>query len=163
MGIQNSQSSRPPPIVWPPDAVSKEGTIRRQWQKPRFSLRCCNRYLTAPCLRERDGRAIGSGGATNCRGKSATVLVVALSQRIGNRSAPAGDLYNSRISRGRSMATHQSKGQRETVSGIMHEFKQGSSKAVAAVRSEARSRQSRSDCMKPAPRNTRAKRRTGNV
>jgi hypothetical protein len=49
----------------------------------------------------------------------------AVAGSIGNQSPLANDLQKDRISRGKLMATHQTKAQKETVIRVMHEFKHG--------------------------------------
>jgi hypothetical protein len=77
MGIPNSQSSTPLPMVClrhrfqrkgQQDNVRKNAVAVELFRRD-FSHCYCNRYLTAPSRHERDGRAIGSGGANNGLGQ----------------------------------------------------------------------------------------------
>jgi MoxR-like ATPase len=70
------------------------------------------------------------GVASNClqhqgskRWPKASAAAVARS--IWNQSPLANDLQENRISRGKPMATHQTRAQKETVTRVMHEFKHG--------------------------------------
>src|SRR6516165_12045326 len=58
--------------------------------------------------------------------------------------------------RGRPIATHQSKEQRETIDRVMHEFKHGELEA-----SSGPNRRSQSGCAKRALQNTRARSKIG--